>query len=320
MIVKPLQCSRCGAGLSDPGTGELITCEYCGNVHTVHRQAPERGSTRYAPGQPVLVEWGSTWWNARVVAEVGRNRWRIRYDGYSADHDETVGSRRIRPADDSTPDDAWDPSWDAEPDDAPPAPPAVSPVAQVAPQVPAPYAPPAAMFVTFGVGAAVDVFWQSRWYAATVLRVEGPAAWRIHYVGYGNDWDEIVGPERIRPRQPMSTTAKGTAVAVGFAVVAGLVAAMVFLTSAQRGTVPATGTTVSAPTSVGERVPGAEVTATTPLTPGAPVWALWGARWYAAEVLEAQPSGAVRVHYVGYGASFDEALARDHLRLRSAGE
>ncbi|MCA9520506.1 MAG: hypothetical protein KC609_06020 [Myxococcales bacterium] len=50
------------------------------------------------------------------------------------------------------------------------------------------------------VGQRVMVFWKTRWYKARVLAAR-PGSWLIHYKGYGSNWNEWVGPGRIRPRQ-----------------------------------------------------------------------------------------------------------------------
>lgn len=52
----------------------------------------------------------------------------------------------------------------------------------------------------FPAGTAVWVEWQRRWWKATVVRVETPSAWHIHYDGWGHSWDETVGPDRIVAR------------------------------------------------------------------------------------------------------------------------
>jgi len=47
---------------------------------------------------------------------------------------------------------------------------------------------------------AVDVFWGSRWYEATILRRDGQRAY-IHYDGWSTTYDEWVTPDRMRPRR-----------------------------------------------------------------------------------------------------------------------
>lgn len=43
----------------------------------------------------------------------------------------------------------------------------------------------------------VEVEWEGQWYAATILEVRG-AKYRIHYEGYGTEWDEWVDDSRLR--------------------------------------------------------------------------------------------------------------------------
>jgi hypothetical protein len=50
-----------------------------------------------------------------------------------------------------------------------------------------------------GVGDEVEVEWQGRWYAAVLRELRGDQ-WLVHYDGYGDEWDEAVGDDRIRPR------------------------------------------------------------------------------------------------------------------------
>ena len=49
----------------------------------------------------------------------------------------------------------------------------------------------------FKVGEAVEVMWGSTWFKAKVTAVEN-GKWKIAYDGYGSNWDESVGPDRIR--------------------------------------------------------------------------------------------------------------------------
>jgi hypothetical protein len=48
------------------------------------------------------------------------------------------------------------------------------------------------------VGSKIEVEWHGRYYAATVLGTTPEGKTRIHYDGYGDEWDEDVGEERIR--------------------------------------------------------------------------------------------------------------------------
>ena len=61
----------------------------------------------------------------------------------------------------------------------------------------------------YAVGNHVAVLWRGTWYAATILAVQGDR-YKIHYTGWGSEWDEMVGTDRIRPAggvtQPTTTT------------------------------------------------------------------------------------------------------------------
>ncbi|MBX3206359.1 MAG: hypothetical protein KF764_14900 [Labilithrix sp.] len=47
----------------------------------------------------------------------------------------------------------------------------------------------------------VEVEWRGSWWPAVVLEKRGGGRWLVRYDGYGSDWDEVVGPERIRERR-----------------------------------------------------------------------------------------------------------------------
>jgi len=49
-------------------------------------------------------------------------------------------------------------------------------------------------------GGGVEVWWENKWYAATVLKTQG-AYYYIHYKGYGDEWDEWVTRNRIKFNQ-----------------------------------------------------------------------------------------------------------------------
>lgn len=49
-------------------------------------------------------------------------------------------------------------------------------------------------------GTAILVEWHGKYYEATVLSTTPDGLTRIHYEGYGPEWDEDVGEDRIRPR------------------------------------------------------------------------------------------------------------------------
>jgi hypothetical protein len=46
----------------------------------------------------------------------------------------------------------------------------------------------------------VEVEWQGGWFPAVVLEKRGSRL-LVHYEGYGSDWDELVGSDRVRERR-----------------------------------------------------------------------------------------------------------------------
>jgi hypothetical protein len=56
----------------------------------------------------------------------------------------------------------------------------------------------------YAVGDAVLVEWRGSWYKASILEVRG-AEYKIHYTGWGAEWDEVVGTSRIKPQSAGSS-------------------------------------------------------------------------------------------------------------------
>ena len=106
-----------------------------------------------------MVLWKGRWYPARVLAASG-GRWFIKYDGFSARWNEWVRRSRIRP------------------------------YGYVRPR-------PRPHYGYYAPGQRVHVLWRGRWYPARVLYVNGNR-YRIRYIGYGSNWDQWVGPSRIR--------------------------------------------------------------------------------------------------------------------------
>jgi hypothetical protein len=50
-------------------------------------------------------------------------------------------------------------------------------------------------------GDRIEVEWDGKWYRAQIQETQGDRC-RVHYVGYGSNWDEWVGPQRMRAFQP----------------------------------------------------------------------------------------------------------------------
>lgn len=272
-------------------------CTYCRAEYASHAEAPARGMHDYAVGDAVLVRWGSSFWDAHVVAKIGERRWKIRYDGYDASSDEVVGPGRIRPRDPEAADQELDEAmladegWDAD-------------------EGAAADAPGATSSTRYPRGSAVDLLWQGRWYDGTVKQVVARERWLVGYDGWSDSWDEVVGTERIRPRtvkpRGMGIVAVATLVAVALALV--VVAIVAF-----RSIAP---TTPTAPASEPSVSVGSAVDARS-LAVGQRVSVEWQGRWYEASVLEVISPTAVRVHYVGWSSSWDEVVGPARIRLRA---
>ncbi len=58
----------------------------------------------------------------------------------------------------------------------------------------------AAPVLTYNVGEAVMVEWKNSWYPAKVIAVGSGGKYRIHYDGYGSEWDEFVSPARMKKK------------------------------------------------------------------------------------------------------------------------
>lgn len=50
------------------------------------------------------------------------------------------------------------------------------------------------------MGDPIDVEWRGKYYPATILSAQGSGQYMIHYDGYGDEWNEVVGEDRIRER------------------------------------------------------------------------------------------------------------------------
>jgi hypothetical protein len=83
-------------------------------------------------------------------------------------------------------------------------PPAETPAPGVAPApvVVVPAVVPAPLASRFEQGQPVDVLFHGTWYPATVVTVVGPERWEVAYDNYDSDYNLLVGPERVRERQP----------------------------------------------------------------------------------------------------------------------
>ena len=135
----------------------------------------------YIVGDHVLVEWEGNDYPAVIISVEGPARYRVHYDGYDKIWDENVNVTRVK-------------GRVKGPILAPPPPPKVlkrggAPVSSGSAQPGSPS--------RFHEGMRVRVDWHGKPYAATIVTVIGGERYRVHYEGFGPEWDETIDGVRI---------------------------------------------------------------------------------------------------------------------------
>ena len=59
----------------------------------------------------------------------------------------------------------------------------------------------------YRVGDHILVDWRGGFYPAVIVGIEGASRYRVHYDGYGDDWEEWISPVRIQQRLSTSASA-----------------------------------------------------------------------------------------------------------------
>ena len=130
----------------------------------------------YAIGDHVLVEWEGQNYPAKVIDAPAAAKFKVHYDGYDDSWDEVVPRGRIKGL-------------------------VTGPVVQ--PPPPAKVrakALKAAQSNYYKGGERVRVEWHGQMYPAVIAGIVGHELYKIHYEGYGNEWDEIVPRSRIQSK------------------------------------------------------------------------------------------------------------------------
>jgi hypothetical protein len=140
---------------------------------------------KYRVGDHVIVQWRGGEYPGVITGIEGVAKFRIHYDGFSEDWDEVVPGSRVVERLPQTP------GGPARPWVIASAPASASAAASAAPRPP----PPRDLY---RVGDHVRVEWHGAIYGATVIAVPEPDAYRVHYEGYGDEWDETVSASRIQ--------------------------------------------------------------------------------------------------------------------------
>lgn len=139
--------------------------------------APGGCRHRSGVGDHVYVEWEGQEYPAMIVAIEGPSKLKIHYDGYDTIWDEVVSKDRVR-----------------RPVDGP----------VISPEPPAKVrakAMLAAQTNVYKVGDHLRIEFHGHIYPATVIGIVGQERYRVHYDGYGSEWDETIGRERIQQKQ-----------------------------------------------------------------------------------------------------------------------
>lgn len=128
----------------------------------------------YDVGDHVLVEWEGDTYPAMIIEVPGPGKVKVHYDGYDEIWDEVIPRSRVK----------------GRVEGKPPTPEPPEKVRRTAVE--------AAKTNEHKIGERVKVEFHGHYYPAIIVGIVGPERYRIHYEGYGNEWDENVGRERIR--------------------------------------------------------------------------------------------------------------------------
>jgi hypothetical protein len=133
-------------------------------------------------GDHVLVTWRGGDYAAVIVGVEGPSKFHVHYDGFSDDWDEVIPATRIRGR------------LSTAPTPAPAGAPPVKIRSKTAASGSAAPSPPS----VYHVGDRVRVEWHGSMYTANVIQVLGDDRYRVHYEGYGSEWDEDIALSRIQ--------------------------------------------------------------------------------------------------------------------------
>lgn len=130
----------------------------------------------YQVGDEVMVEWEGKEYPAVILSQESAAKFKVHFEGYEDSWDEVVPKSRIK--------------GHKKGDE-----PRLEPPAKVRAK-----ALEAAKTNTYKVGDHVRVEWHGKYYPATIIEIVGKEQYRVHYEGYGPEWDENVGLPRVQAR------------------------------------------------------------------------------------------------------------------------
>jgi hypothetical protein len=131
---------------------------------------------RYEVGDKVLVDWEKNTYPAVILETNGPTKIKVHYEGYDPVWDETVPRDRIKGFNEGN-----------------------APHPEPPPKVRA-KALQAAQTNVYKISDRVRVEWHGSMYPAVVVGIVGQERYRIHFEGYGDEWDDTVGLNRIQQR------------------------------------------------------------------------------------------------------------------------
>jgi hypothetical protein len=133
-------------------------------------------SRHYDVGDHVMVEWEKDVYPAMIIEVPGPGKVKVHYDGYDEMWDEVIQRNRIKDKVEGTV----------------PIPDPPEKVRRTAVE--------AAKTNQWRIGDRVKSEWHGFQYPAVIVGIVGPERYRIHYEGYGNEWDENVGRDRLQQK------------------------------------------------------------------------------------------------------------------------
>lgn len=134
----------------------------------------------YRIGEHVWVDWDGGSYRAFVVERQGGARWRVQFEGCDAHWQRDVALDKIRGR------------LDEAEEGRAPATVACSPVGAAAKG-----SAVAGVATSYKPGDRIRVRWRGSVYTASVVNVERPDRFLVHYEGHEAAWDEVVPLERV---------------------------------------------------------------------------------------------------------------------------
>ena len=138
---------------------------------------------QYVVGDHVLVEWEGNDYPAVIIEVEGPAKYRVHYDGYDSIWDESVNVTKIKGR--------------VLGATIPPPPPAKV-VRRGGAPVGSASAADGGTLSRYEKGQRIRVRWNGKVYPATIVEVLGDERYRVHYEGFGNEWDETIEVSRIK--------------------------------------------------------------------------------------------------------------------------